>query len=104
VAEPVCSLRLSRRYDAGPSEVWQALTEPESVARWLGAGDVQVRPVERERVLELVLPDSVARVELSREGERTLLVLNHERIPAAVGMRYAQRWTTALERFAPEVA
>jgi|SRR5215218_2040640 len=101
--DTVCALRLTRRYDAGPDEVWRALTEPESMARWLGAADVRLRPVEPERVLELELPDSVARIELTPDGDRTVLVLNHERIPAAVGMRFAQRWTTTLARFGREL-
>jgi hypothetical protein len=99
-----CALRLTRRYDAEPAELWRALTEPESVVRWLGAGDVQLRPLEPERVLELELADSVARIELTPDGDRTILVLDHERIPAEVGMRFAQRWTEALDRFRREVA
>jgi hypothetical protein len=43
-------------------------------------------------------PPSVVRIELRAEGERTLLVLDHRRIDAALGMRYMRDWTRALER------
>jgi hypothetical protein len=94
-----CALRLTRRYKAPRGAVWQALTERESLERWLGAGDVHPRTVEPGRVLEFELGDSVARIELTTEGDTTILVLDHERIPAAVGMTFIRRWTNALERF-----
>ncbi len=84
--------------------MWRALTEPESVERWLGAADVRLRQVEPGRVLELELGDSVARIQLTPDGDTTVLVLDHERIPAEAGMRFARRWTTVLERFEREVA
>src|SRR2546428_51244 len=38
-----CAVRLTRRYAAGPAEVWRALTEPDSIERWLGpAGGTHV--------------------------------------------------------------
>lgn len=33
--EEQVGLRFERRYDATPDEVWAALTEPESIRRWL---------------------------------------------------------------------
>jgi uncharacterized protein YndB with AHSA1/START domain len=99
-----CELRLTRRYAAAPSEVWAALTEPESVARWLAPPPgVSLRTVEPERVLELDWrppgeEPSVVRVEVTPDGEGTKLVLDHRRIDAAAGMRNMRIWTHRLER------
>jgi hypothetical protein len=99
-----CAARFTLRYDAPVAQLWLALTDPESVARWLAppAGVAVVRS-ERERLLELDWsppgePPSVVRIELRGEGERTLLVLDHRRIDAALGMRYMRDWSRALER------
>jgi uncharacterized protein YndB with AHSA1/START domain len=37
-AEGHCAVRLTRRYPEPPAEVWEALTEPDSLARWLRPG------------------------------------------------------------------
>jgi uncharacterized protein YndB with AHSA1/START domain len=103
-----CSVRLTRRYAATPAEVWSALTEPVSLARWLGkpewaeAGGL-VREVQPERVLELDWQPagedlSLVRVELSRDGDATLLVLDHRLVEARLGMTYSQHWTVRLDR------
>src|SRR5919204_596279 len=40
-----CSVRVTRRYEAPPRQVWAALTRPESLARWLGRpNDVELEP------------------------------------------------------------
>ena len=39
------------------------------------------------------------RIELRAEGGRTLLVLEHSRIDATLGMGYLRDWFGALERF-----
>lgn len=117
-----CAVRFTRYYDARPAEVWAALTEPDSLARWLaptGAIELapggpfelrladgaslaaRVREVEPERRLELDWGDdqSVVRFELTRNGDGTVLVLDHRRIDAEAGMRYTALWTRHLERF-----
>ena len=125
-----CSLRLTRRYDAAPAEVWEALTEPESLARWLGepaelnlsAGGAfglelpgggrvaaRVRTIEPGRLLELdwrcdAEDASVVRFELTNEGGGTMLVLDHTGIGEPLGMPYIARWTRSLERFPVAVA
>lgn len=125
--EANCDVRFTRRYDASPSEVWAALTEPGSIARWLaepgeidlspgGAYELKlaggtmlparVRAIEPERLLELdwnVPGDehSVVRVELSPRGDGTELVLDHRRVSASLGMVYMERWTGALDRLDP---
>ena len=103
--EERCAARFTRRYDAALEEVWRALTEPDSLARWLAPPPgVAVVRSEPERVLELDWsppgePPSVVRIELRAEGENTLLVLEHSRIEATLGMRYMRDWAHALERF-----
>jgi uncharacterized protein YndB with AHSA1/START domain len=116
-----CHLRLTRRYDATPAEVWAALTEKDSIGRWLArVVDVELTPggafalangidarvveVEPERMLELDWrvageEPSVVRFEL-RADERggTVLALGHARIEAPLGMTYIARWSHALDR------
>lgn len=120
-----CSVRLTRRYDAPLAEVWKALTEPQSLARWLGRphelelaaggalvvelpGDGRVaatiRRVDPGRVLELDWRRdgegaSLVRFELTSQAGRTVLELEHRRIEERLGMRYSAEWTRALERF-----
>jgi uncharacterized protein YndB with AHSA1/START domain len=118
-----CEVRYTRYYRATPEEVWAALTEPDSLARWLApAGEValrrdgpfelelegetmkgRVRSVEPSRLLELDWidaggPASIVRFELSSDAGGTVLVLDHRRIDARIGMRYLTRWGTHLER------
>jgi uncharacterized protein YndB with AHSA1/START domain len=115
-----CELRLTRRYDATPAEVWAALTERESIGRWLApivdvdltpsgafrlanGVDARVVEVEPERVLELDWrvageQQSVVRFELSADAGGTTLTLRHGRIEAPLGMTYISRWSAALDR------
>jgi uncharacterized protein YndB with AHSA1/START domain len=130
VSDGLCSLRLTRRYTAAPDEVWRALSDPESLARWLavprvielrpggrfelelpGGGCIEgrVREIEPGRVLELEWryggeEPSVVRFELSTDGEETVLVLEHNRIEEPLGMVYIARWTGAVERLGERVA
>ena len=124
-----CELRLTRRYEASPAEVWRALTEPASIARWLatpvdvelvGGGafelalasgsriDARIRELVPERVLELDWchadeQRSVVRFELRAEGGGTVLELDHGRIEAPLGMAYITRWSRMLDRLDGEV-
>lgn len=124
-----CSVRLTRRYDASPAEVWGALTEPESIARWLarprafelaagGAFELElpdrnvisggVREVEPGRVLELDWryadeDASVVRFELAEDGDGTVLVLDHRQIDEVVGMAYMTRWSGLFTRLDREL-
>ncbi len=94
MTEGRCSLRLTRRYAATLDEVWEAIL----AGRWLGTGAVEVRVVEPHRVVELALPGSVATIELSAQGDETVLVLDHTEISAPEGMRAMRNWTRAFER------
>jgi uncharacterized protein YndB with AHSA1/START domain len=99
-----CEVRFTRRYDATATEVWAALTEPESLARWLGPVATTVRESEPERMLELdwLVPDdepSIVRFELRpRADGGTELVLDHRRVNLVRSGTYMERWTTALGR------
>jgi uncharacterized protein YndB with AHSA1/START domain len=117
VAERQCAVKLTRRFIAAPAEVWAAMTEPRSLARWLlegrieleeggevelGAVSGRVRVVEPERVLELDWrygsePPSVVRFELAPDAGGTRLVLDHRLIAEPVGMAYLSRWTATLD-------
>jgi uncharacterized protein YndB with AHSA1/START domain len=121
--EGTCEVRYTRYYDASLDQVWAALTERDSLARWLGptheltlhhggrfeleleGGTVtgRVRAVESSRLLELDWVEggerrSIVRFELSSDGSGTVLVLDHRRIDAAIGMRYLTRWGSRLAR------
>jgi uncharacterized protein YndB with AHSA1/START domain len=97
-----CALRLSRRYDAAPAEVWVALSD---LGRWLAPPDgVTVRHAEPERRLELDWrphgePPSEVVVELRAEGAQTIVVIEHTQIEATRGMSYLAVWERAVERF-----
>jgi len=98
-------VRLTRRYPEPLSEVWAALTEPGSLARWLRPGfDVPQTEVEAGCVLELDWrppgeEPSVVRIEVASDGTGTILVLDHARIDARVGMQAMRFWVGALGRF-----
>lgn len=102
-----CEVRLTRHYGAAPGELWAALTEPASLARWLGpmavAVGTSIRSLEAEKLLELAWappgePPSVVRFELRPDGEGTVLVLDHRLIDARRGMRAMSLWQRHLER------
>lgn len=129
-SEGHCEVRLTRRYDAAPGEVWDALTDHASLGRWLagvvevdvvpggafvlalpagGTIDARVREVRHGSVLELDWDlageePSVVRFELEPDGDGTLLVLDHRRIDEPVGMAYIQRWSRAFARLDRELA
>jgi uncharacterized protein YndB with AHSA1/START domain len=106
------ALRFERRYDASPDEVWAAMTEPESIGRWLFAeavleprvgGDFRLRWDENEaggsvlvweppRLLEVEWNEadlrSILRVEIIAAEKGATLALEHRNITpkAAIGM------------------
>ena len=99
------SVRLTRRYAASPEEIWAAITEPESVARWLGRPTPgEARVIEPQRVLELDWrpdgePPSVVRFDISAVEGGTRLVLERSRLEERTCMRYGAAWTRAFDRF-----
>jgi uncharacterized protein YndB with AHSA1/START domain len=122
-----CAVRLTRYYRASPAEVWAALTDAGSIARWLApvggldlspggfiqlqvgsdvSLDAKVRAVESERLLELdwMVPGeepSVVRFELRPDGDGTVLALDHRLIDARFGMRAMGIWENHLTRLDP---
>jgi uncharacterized protein YndB with AHSA1/START domain len=124
-----CEVRLTRYYDAAPEAVWAALTRPDSLARWLAAPvevelraggtfrlrlgegetmDGRVRAIEPLRTLELDWrrggeESSIVRFDLSADGDGTMLVLDHRRIEALIGMRYMAIWEKQLRKLDSEV-
>jgi uncharacterized protein YndB with AHSA1/START domain len=102
MADERCELRITRRYEASPAEVWEALMDLDR--RLAPPQGVTVVHAEAERRLELDWrpegePPSTVSVELRTEGGRTVLVLEHAQIEATLGMRYVAAWTRALDRF-----
>ena len=97
-----CEIRITRRYDASPAEVWKAMSDLE---RWLAPPQgVTVRHAEAEWRLELDWrpegePPSAVSVELRAENGQTVLVLEHTQIDATLGMRYLAAWSRTLDRF-----
>ena len=103
-------LRITRRFEATPAEVWSALTEPERLRRWLGTvtydaapgshfsidfegGDAvsgEVVEFDPPRVFAFTWREgtgdagpSIVRFELAEEVRATTLVLTHTRQPAS---------------------
>src|SRR5215472_3687071 len=123
---PEVSVRFERWYDASLTELWGALTEPDRMARWLGAevsiearagGAVRLRweggemdgvitVLEPGRVLEYTWREaalgvaSVVRFELRPEGPGTLLVLEHTGVPAEQVAGFGAGWHGHLDALA----
>ncbi len=95
------AVRLERRYPADVEDVWDALTDPERIARWFlpvtgdlrvggrfateGNADGEIRTCERPATLVLTWggPESVVTVQLAPDGgDATLLTLEHT-VPSA---------------------
>jgi uncharacterized protein YndB with AHSA1/START domain len=101
------AVRVERRCDATPEEVWAAFTDPASIRRWLfadavleprvggraaftwpGEGEAagEVFAWEPPRLLELTWAegegDTVVHVEINASGAGTLLVLEHRNLSA----------------------
>jgi uncharacterized protein YndB with AHSA1/START domain len=118
-------VRVQRRYDAAPDEVWAALTDPASLARWLApAGRVElreggafeldfpaegsrmsgrVRAIDPERVLELEWnypgePPSLVRLSIEPADDGTRLVVDHRGLERALATGYGEGWQRHLEQ------
>lgn len=119
------AIRFERRYDASPTEVWSALTEPERLSRWLADAELDLRvggkyvlwfssddesqtsrgevlALEPERLLEVtwLYPsenDTVLRFELRPDGDGTILVLDHRGLPVEAAPGYGGGWHAHLD-------
>jgi uncharacterized protein YndB with AHSA1/START domain len=121
-----CGVRFERRYDATPDELWSALTEPDRLGRWLAdVAELELRvggrfllrwresdgtqetdgtilALEPGRMIELNWtypgePDSVARFELTPDGDGTILVLDHRGLPPGSIAGYGAGWHSHLD-------
>jgi uncharacterized protein YndB with AHSA1/START domain len=96
-------VRVQRRYDATLDELWAALTEPESVSRWLGKYGMsgRVTASERPRFIELAWhipgePVSRVRFELHEELGGVRLVVDHRGLDRAASAAYGEGWKAHL--------
>jgi uncharacterized protein YndB with AHSA1/START domain len=116
------ALRFERRYDATPAEVWAALTEPESIRRWLFADAVleprvggafrlswsegesaagSVLAWDPPRALEVEWAwtgmRSVLRIDLSPAEDGTALVLDHRDVTTQAAVSMGAGWHAHLD-------
>ena len=121
-------VRFERTYEASAEELWAAWTEPDRIARWLGAAvdggpvtpgaeftlvwgedadsrvGVVVRRLEPPRLLEWEWtingePPTVLRVELTPAPGGTALLLDHSRLPSAQVAGLSAGWHDFLDAF-----
>jgi uncharacterized protein YndB with AHSA1/START domain len=122
-------VRFERRFDAPVEELWDALTRPERLARWLAPGSIgsgvesevrldfgpggivtgRVLRWEPPTVVEYEWrfagePESVVRFELSPAGEGTDLVLDHRALAAEHATGYSAGWHAHLASLADHLA
>jgi uncharacterized protein YndB with AHSA1/START domain len=89
------AVTLQRRYPADPTDVWQAITDPERVRRWFlpltgdlreggnfelegnASGDIVKCEPPRHLVVTFGGESSIVDVQLSGDGQQTLLKLTH---------------------------
>lgn len=119
------AVRFERLYDFDPDEVWNAISDPARVARWLarvelwepevggrivlefgdepeGRTELRVRELEQGRVLELDWrypgeEASVVRFELFPHERGTLLVLDHRSLETTAAAGYGAGWHAHLD-------
>lgn len=122
------TLHFERRYEGTPEEVWAALTEPESIKRWLFAdavleprvgGAFRLRWSENEaggsvlvweppRTLEVEWNEtnvrSILRLEVTPVEDGAALVLDHRNISAISAIGMGAGWHAHLEALAEVLA
>jgi uncharacterized protein YndB with AHSA1/START domain len=95
-------VRVQRRYDATVAELWAALTDAESVSRWLGREmPGPITAVEPERLLEVEWklpgePVTRVRFELHEEANGVRLVIDHRGLDRAESTAYGEGWKVHL--------
>lgn len=121
------AVRLERRYDATPDELWAILVEPRHVRNWLALMEIEpqvggrisfdwngeaqdegvVRAFEPPRLFEYTWTrsgESVIRFELTADGDGTLLTLEHTRISLEMAVQVGAGWQSHLEAIAALLA
>ncbi|MFL6128075.1 MAG: SRPBCC domain-containing protein [Mycobacteriales bacterium] len=120
------AVRFARHYQASPEELWAAWTEPDRIARWLGAtvrggpvepgasfrlvwaegadnqAELVVRELKRPELLEWEWtiagePPTVLRVDFVAAGGGTDLVLDHRGLPLGQYAALAAGWHAYLD-------
>jgi uncharacterized protein YndB with AHSA1/START domain len=116
------TVRFERILDATIDAVWKALTDPKDIAVWLaparldrhtgGAVDIDfgdngkvagaITEIESPHTLEYTWtftgePDSVLRFELTTDGAKTRLVLEHRLLPPDQAVGYGAGWHAHLD-------
>jgi uncharacterized protein YndB with AHSA1/START domain len=115
------ALRYERRYEATPDEVWSAVTDPDSIKRWLFADSVieprvggafrltwdedhttgSVLAWEPPKLLEVEWLESdlqsILRIEISAVEDGTLLVLDHRKLTTEPALRVGPGWHAHLD-------
>jgi uncharacterized protein YndB with AHSA1/START domain len=116
------SLRFERTYEATPDEVWAALTEPESIRRWLFAaavleprvgGEFRLDWSDKEQATGSVLVwdppsvlevewrerqiESVLHIELASSQAGTVLTLDQRNISVAAAIGMGAGWHAHLD-------
>jgi uncharacterized protein YndB with AHSA1/START domain len=124
-------VRFERWYAAPAGELWSALTDPDRMARWLGATvtlnpapggairlrweggeemDGEITAFEPGRLLAFTWRepglggDSAVRFELRPGEERTLLILEHVSVPADQAAGFGAGWHGHLDALAAELS
>jgi uncharacterized protein YndB with AHSA1/START domain len=122
-------VRMSRRYAAPAADVWDAWTNPERAARWLGAISGELREggeallvmsddikvpcritaCDPPRRLAVTWrhpgePPSAAEIRLREDAEGTVLELEHARLRADDAVGYGYGWEDFLDRLAALLA
>jgi uncharacterized protein YndB with AHSA1/START domain len=121
------AVRFERRYPATATEVWSAVTDPERISRWLApttlledgryridfsdgyatVGEVVECDPPRSLVVTWDFPDeptSRVAVEVLPDGDGSLLVLDHTRLPLNQGAGYGAGWEAHLAGLEAQLA
>lgn len=127
-------VRFERWYPTDPDDLWEAVTVPARVARWLGpiygdlrvggryelrmgqdvpdaadnaTGEVLACDPPRTLAVTWVFPDETSTrvdVALRRQGEGTLLVLRHTGLADAAARGYGGGWHACLDQLDDDLA
>lgn len=124
------ALRMEQVFATPAPDLWEAMTSPDRISRWMDATTLDGDPAvgtryridfgdgaettgavtrcEPPRLLEVTWelegePDSVVRVEVTPRGEHSLLVLDHRRLPANQVHGHAAGWQAHLATLAAQV-
>jgi uncharacterized protein YndB with AHSA1/START domain len=121
-AEGKGAVRMEDRYDTDVADLWEALTDPRRLARWIGEVDGDLRPggtiharftsawegagriddcAAPHHLLVTMLPgtpeETVIEATLAAEGDRTRLVIEERGLPLAALADHGAGWQAHVE-------